>query len=125
MWTMSNARRVLPAALATVMAAGVLVSTPACSAGIYTTTRSGRYESIERRAYENGYRQGFENGRNDARHNRFFSLERHDEYRDAERGYRRWDGERDPYRVAFRRGFEAGYREAFYRFDREYRRDRR
>jgi hypothetical protein len=127
MWTMSKGRRVLPAALATVVAAGVLVSMPACSAGIYTTTRGGSYESIERRAYDNGYRRGFEDGRNDARRNRFFSLERHDEYRDAERGYRRWDGERDPYRVAFRRGFEAGYREAFNRFDRfdrDYRRDR-
>jgi hypothetical protein len=121
MWTMSKACRVLPAALAVSLAAGVLVST-ACSARIYTT-RSGPSESIERRAYDNGYRQGLDDGRDDARHNRSFSFERHDEYRKAERGYRRQDGERDPYRAAFRRGFEVGYREAFDRFDRE--RDRR
>ena len=120
MWTMSKARRALPAAL---LAAGVLASASACSAGIYTSTRVAPYASIERRAYENGYRQGLDEGRNDARHNRSFSLERHDEYRSAERGFRREDGERDPYRVAFRRGFEAGYRDAFDRFDREQRRD--
>jgi hypothetical protein len=121
MWTMSRARLVLPAAL---LAAGVLVSAPACSAGIYTTTRSGPYEDIGRRAYENGYRQGLREGRDDAQHRRGFSLERHGEYRDAEGGYRRGDGNRDPYRVGFRRGFEAGYRDAFNRFARDDGRDR-
>jgi len=112
MWTISRARRVLPAAL---LAAGVLVSAPACSAGIYTTTRSS-YADVTRRAHDTGYQHGFEDGRNDARRQRSFSLERHGEYRDAERGYRRGDGERDPYRVAFRRGFESGYRDAFNRY---------
>ena len=121
MWTMSRARRVLPAAL---LAAGVLVSAPACSAGIYTTTRGGSYVDLGRRAYENGYRQGLGEGRDDARHRRPVSLDRHDEYRNAERGYRRGDGDRDPYRVGFRRGFEAGYRDAFNRFARDYGRDR-
>ena len=113
MWTISRARRVLPAAL---LAAGVLVSAPACSAGIYTTSRGGAYQDVARRAYENGYRQGLEEGRDDARHRRSFSLERHGEYRAAERGYRRDYGDRDPYRVGFRRGFEAGYRDAFSRY---------
>ena len=121
MWTMSQARRVLPAAL---IAAGLLISAPACSAGIYTTTRSGPYVDIGRRAYDNGYRRGLEEGRDDARHRRSSSLERHGEYRNAERGYRRGDGERDPYRQGFRRGFEAGYREAFDRFARDYGRRR-
>ena len=117
MWTISRARRVLPAAL---LAAGVLVSAPACSAGIYSsgiyTTNRGAYGEIARRAYENGYTRGLREGRDDARHRRSFSLERHGEYRDADRGYRRGDGDRDPYRGGFRRGFEAGYRDAFNRF---------
>lgn len=125
MWTLSKARRVVPAAMGALLMVGALASTAACSAGIYTSARTPPYANIERRAYDNGYRQGLDDGRNDARHNRSFSFERHDEYRNAERGFRRQDGERDPYRVAFRRGFEAGYREAFDRFDREYRRDRR
>jgi hypothetical protein len=104
---------VLPAVL---LAAGVLVSAPACSAGIYTTTRAGGYGDVARRAYDNGYRQGLEEGRNDARRRRSYSLERHSEYRNADRGFRRGDGERDPYRVGFRRGFEAGYRDAFGRY---------
>src|SRR5258708_18533603 len=116
MWTMSKARRVLPAAGVALWAAGVLVSTPACSAGIYTTTR-GSYESIERRAYDNGYRQGFDNGRSDAPRNRAFSLERHDEDRHAELGGRRRDRQRDTYPAAFRRGFEAWYPGGLDHFD--------
>ena len=117
MWTMSRSLRALPAAL---LAAGLLVSAPACSVQTYAV-RSGPYVDIERRAHDNGYREGFEEGRSDARHHRSFSFERHGEYRDAERGYRR-DYERGAYRHAFRRGFEAGYREGFDRFAREYRR---
>ncbi len=113
MWTMSKARRALPAAL---VAIGVLVSAPACSAGIYSTTRAP-HASIERRAYDDGYRQGFNDGRNDVRRHRSFSFGRHDEYRSADRRF-----DRDPSGVAFRRGFEAGYRDAF---DRGYGRERR
>ena len=120
MWTMSRARRVLPAAL---IAAGLLISAPACSADIYANRR-GPYVDIGRRAYDNGYREGLDEGRDDARHRRPFSLDRHGEYRSAERGYRRADGERDPYREGFRRGFETGYRDAFNQFTRDSGRDR-
>ena len=119
MFTMFHARRVLPAAL---LAAGVLLSSSACSAQTYSIR--GSYVDVERRAHDNGYRQGFDEGRNDARRNRSFSLERHSEYRDADWGYRR-DNERNSYSRAFRRGFESGYREGFDRFARENRRDGR
>jgi hypothetical protein len=119
MFTMFHARRVLPAAL---LAAGVLLSASACSAQTYSVR--GSYVDVERRAHDNGYRQGFDEGRNDVRRNRSFSLERHSEYRDADRGYRR-DNERNSYSRAFRRGFESGYREGFDRFARENGRDRR
>ena len=119
MFTMFHARRVLPAAL---LAAGVVLSASACSAQTYAIR--GSYVDVERRAHDNGYRQGFDEGRNDARRNRSFSLDRHSEYRDADRGYRR-DNERNSYSRAFRRGFESGYREGFDRFARENRRDGR
>ena len=90
MWTISRARRVLPAAL---VAAGLLISAPACSAGIYTTTR-GPYVDVARRAYDNGYRRGLDEGQNDARHRRSFSLDRHGDYRSADRDYQRGYGER-------------------------------
>ena len=113
MWKTFQARRVFPAAL---LAAGLMVSAPACAAQAYAVR--GPYVDVERRAQDNGFREGFEQGRNDARRHRSFSLERHNEYRDAEHGYRR-DGERDLYHRAFRRGFENGYRDAFDRFARE------
>jgi hypothetical protein len=119
MWTMSRMSRVLPAAL---VAGGLLISAPACSADIYASRR-GPYVDIGRRAYDNGYRQGVEEGRDDARHHRSFSLDRHGDYRSADRGYRRADGERDPYREGFRRGFTTGYRDAFGRYSRDDRRD--
>ena len=112
MWTISRVSRMLPAAL---VAAGLLISVPACSADVYPA-RQGPYVDIGRRAYDNGYREGIEQGRDDARHRRSFSLDRHGEYRSADRGYRRGDGERNPYREGFRRGFEAGYRAAFNRY---------
>jgi flagellar biosynthesis/type III secretory pathway protein FliH len=115
MWTISRVSRVLPAAL---IAAGLLISAPACSADIYTNARRGPYVDIGRRAYDNGYRQGLEEGRDDAGHHRSFSLDRHGDYRNAERGYRREDGERNPYREGFRRGFENGYRDAYNRYAR-------
>jgi hypothetical protein len=119
MFTMRHARRVLPAAL---LAAGALVSASACSANVYAIRSP--YVDVDKRAHDNGYREGFEEGRNDARQHRAFSLDRHDKYRDANQGYR-GGGERDPYRRAFRRGFEDGYREAFERVAREGDRDRR
>jgi hypothetical protein len=119
MFTMRHARQLLPAAL---LAVGALVSTSACAANAYAIR--GSYGDVERRAHDNGYREGFEEGRNDANHHRPFSLDRRDEYRDADQGYR-GDGERDSYRRAFRRGFENGYREGFERVAREDERDRR
>ena len=46
------------------------------------------------------------------------------EYRDADDGYHRRDGEREFYRRVYRRGFEVGYRESFDRNQRyrDYRR---
>jgi|SRR5262245_6253394 len=98
----------------------VVVSAPACAAQVYGQTYPrggvyGGYRDFDRRAYDNGYREGLDEGRNDARHNRQFSYDRHNEYRDADDGYHRRDGDREFYRRSYRRGFEVGYREAFER----------
>src|SRR5437879_36748 len=92
--TMMNSSRYLPVLL---LLAGVSVAAPACAAQTYGYgyprdgyPRDGVYaRGIERRAYDNGFREGLEEGRNDARHNREFSYQRHDEYRDADQGYHR------------------------------------
>ena len=69
-------------------------------------------------------REGVEEGRNDARHDRSFSPQRHHEYRDADNGYHRDYGEREYYRRSFRQGFEAGYRQSYERNARYGRDDR-
>jgi hypothetical protein len=103
-------RRYLPVA---VLVAGVSVASPACAAAQSYGYRDRYYNNADRRAYENGFREGREDGETDARRNRDFSYSRHDEYRDADDGYRRSDGDRGRYRQSFRRGFEDGYRNAY------------
>jgi hypothetical protein len=110
--------RLLPAFA---LAAAVAVAAPACA---QTYGYGGRYpdagyaREIERRAYDRGYREGLDEGRNDARKGRDYSPSRHGEYRDADDGYHRRDGDREFYRRVYRRGFEIGYRESFDRFAR-------
>ena len=93
------------------------VATPACAGPVYQS-RGIYSQQFERRAYDTGYREGLNRGRDDARSGRQFSYNRADEYRDADIGYRRQDGNKDAYRRTFRQGFEAGYTEAFNQFAR-------
>ena len=112
---MSKAYRYLPTLL---LAVGVALASSACAAGIYGAgyPRGGVYNrDFDRRAYDNGFREGVEEGQNDARHDRDFSYQRHDEYRDADQGYHRGDGDRDFYRRSYRQGFQAGYSESYNR----------
>ena len=112
---MSKALRYFPML---VLAAGVALASPACAAQVYGSgyPRGGVYNrDLDRRAYDNGFREGVEEGQNDARHNRDFSYQRHDEYRDADNGYRRNEGDREFYRRSYRQGFQAGYSESYNR----------
>jgi hypothetical protein len=99
------------------LAAAVLVAAPACA----SRSPYYRYPSNVRVADDYAYRNGFEQGRRageeDARRNRSFDYGRHNEYRDADRGYRR-NGDRDEYRLEYRRGFQQGYDEAYRRYAR-------
>jgi hypothetical protein len=65
------------------------------------------------RAYNNGYHQGQERGRDDARKGRVFDYTRDKEYRKADEGYNRRYGDRNWYRDEFRRGYVAGYSQAY------------
>jgi len=113
MWRMFNGHA-WPAAL---LAAGVLVAAPACTTQAYGVHGSYVSADFERRAVDDGYRKGLDEGRDDARHHRSFSPDRHGEYRDTFRNDRgNW--ERDAYQRGFRRGFESGYREGFDRYAR-------
>jgi len=105
---------------ALILLAGVGLATPACAEQLYGYGNQRRVydREFERRAYENGYRDGQRQGQNDARRGRDYSYSRHDEYRDADDGYRRGVGDRDDYRRSFRQGFQTGYNESFNRYAR-------
>jgi hypothetical protein len=121
---MSNTYRYLPTLI---LVAAVALATPACAAQVYSSgyPRGGASaRDLERRAYDNGFREVVEEGQNDARRNRDFSPQRHGEYRSADRGYDRDFGDRDFYRRNYRRGFEAGYAEAYNHNSRQGRDDR-
>ena len=115
--TFSTAR----ASRAALLAAVVMISAPACAPHAYAVRGSYSNAGFDQRAADQGYRRGFDEGREDARHHRSYSPERHDAYRDAQRGHR-GDWERDAYSRGFRSGFESGYRDGFDRYARDYRR---
>jgi hypothetical protein len=111
---MLRALRLLPAAL---VVASVGIATPACASQIYGN-QGGSYRQGDRRAYETGYREGLKDGESDVRRGRDYSYTRHNEYRDADQGYRRNDGNLDQYRRTFRQGYQTGYNESFSRYGR-------
>ncbi len=116
---MSRIFRYVPIALLT----GALSVTTACASSYYGPRDrgpEGYRVDVQRTAYDRGYREGLEEGRKDGRDGRPFSMERHDEFRDADQGYRRSYGDRDLYQRAYRDGFSRGYREAFSRYGRGY-----
>jgi hypothetical protein len=102
---------------ALLLAVGVAVATQACAAQTYGYPRGngGYVRELERRAYDTGFREGVQQGQNDARRGRDFSYQRHDEYRDADRGFHRGDGDLNLYRQSFRSGFQTGYSESYNR----------
>jgi hypothetical protein len=113
---MFKTHRYLPAYL---LAAGLVVSAPACASSSYGYQRDG-YRDGERRAYQNGFEDGARHGERDARDRRSFSYERDSDYRDADRDFHRGDGDREYYRRSFRQGYQAGYTEGFNRVARAY-----
>src|SRR5437773_8117229 len=103
--------RLVPVAL--LVAAGF--GSTACASQLYGQNR-GVYRQVDRRAYDNGYREGVQQGENDVRRSRNYSPNQHSEYRNADDGYRRADGDREFYRNSYRQGFEAGYSESYNRY---------
>jgi hypothetical protein len=103
-------RYTIPAIL---LAVGLIGTAPACA----QSYRYGGYRDyrgdIEKRAYDRGYHEGTEDGQKDARKGRAADYRRHDEFRDADEGYNRGYGDKEFYREVFRRGYAAGYNDAY------------
>jgi hypothetical protein len=110
---MLKVTRWMPGAL---LAVTVIAVTPACAAQSYGYRQTQYQRDLERRAYDNGYHDGLKAGEKDARSHRAYSLERHDDWRDADDGYHRDYGDRGFYQRVFRDGFRAGYSETFNRY---------
>jgi len=111
--------------LSAIAVAAAISTASACASGGFVYAKEGPHSgygdysgyraNIERIAHQNGYHEGREAGETDARRGRCFSVERHDDWRDADEGYRREYGDRDFYRHEFREGFVAGYRDGLQR----------
>jgi hypothetical protein len=69
-----------------------------------------------RYGYDRGWREGSEEGRDDCRQHRDPRFWREGEFRDGDKGYKRWMGPKWDYAAGFRRGYEAGYRRAYAAF---------
>jgi len=97
------------------LAGVVAIAATGCSTPLYAQ-RNGTYRDVERRAYDTGYREGIAQGQNDVQRGRAYSYTGHSEYRAADDGWRRSDGDREFYRQSFRQGFQSGYSEAYNRY---------
>lgn len=79
----------------------------------YGQHRDGGYYSASQ-PFDIGYREGWEHGRDDGRRGRDFAFQHAREYQRADEGYNWRFGNREAYRYEFRRGYERGYRDAYY-----------
>ena len=98
--------------LSLMLAATVLVATPACATGGLYPQRYPVGDRDDRAYYNRGVRDGREAGADDARRGRSYDIRRHGEYRDGRRGDDRGDLR------AYRNGFESGYDDGYRRFAR-------
>ena len=107
--------------LSAVIATLLLMVAPACAARVSYQSQypAPQYpvppEAIGARAYQRGYVEGRTHGERDRLDGRRFDYARHNDYRDADDGYRRALGDREFYRRVFRQGFQTGYTESFNR----------
>jgi flagellar biosynthesis/type III secretory pathway protein FliH len=72
-----------------------------------------RYNQAFEMGFERGYRDGQEKGLEDYRKNRNPDVNRHDDYRDADDGYRSSYGNKRDYQAGYRQGFQGGYGDGF------------
>lgn len=68
---------------------------------------------VRQHGYEHGYRDGFHHGREDRERRASYNF-RTEDYKDGERGYGKYIGDKDDYKKGYRQGYEAGYGDAYY-----------
>ncbi len=60
-----------------------------------------------------GYQDGFAQGRKDAAERKKFKPEKHDDYKDGDRGYHHEYGDKKLYKSEYRQAYVQGYQEAY------------
>ena len=74
--------------------------------GAQTTNRRSEAQRV---ASENGYRDGMKDGRNDHKNGHSYRPTQLDDYKSADSGYASNLGDKDKYKIMYRRAFERGY----------------
>ncbi len=97
-----------------VMVGVLALSATACASYGTLSQYPGPAVRVDDRAYRIGFDEGRDEGERDARRRVAYDYARHDEFRDADRGYR--GGDRNAYRSVFRQGFMDGYRDGYRRY---------
>jgi hypothetical protein len=104
----------LPAAAGVQIAVGVAIRDDGHREAGHEARRAWRDTGPAwRYGYDRGWRDGSESGHRDARRRREPDLRRHDDFRDADNGYKHWMGRRLEFSDGYREGFAAGYRRAY------------
>ena len=81
--------------------------------GAYPGYYRNGYDFAYDRGMERGYQDGLKKGDEDFRKSRSYDLNRHKDYRNADKGYKSSYGARRDYQAGYRNGFEEGYRRSF------------
>jgi len=81
--------------------------------GTYPGYYRNGYNFAYDRGMERGYQDGLKKGDEDFRKSRSYDLNRHKDYRNADKGYKSSYGARRDYQAGYRNGFEEGYRREF------------
>jgi len=101
---------------ASLFALALVAPLAAVNAQAQTQRAVPRNSQAYSQAYDEGYQRGTRAGIDDGQRNREFNYANKSDYRNGDAGYRREYGDRDRWRVDFRSGFEAGYRDGFNRY---------
>ncbi len=62
--------------------------------------------------YEHGYRDGYHTGREEREARRKFDVNSHD-YKEGDRGYEKYMGDKDQYKEGYREGYQVGYPDGY------------
>ena len=93
----------------------VLTTLTAALLAGYSTLALAKDDKYQARqhGYEHGYRDGYHQGRESRENHAKYNLESKD-YKEGDRGYAKYMGDKDEYKEGYRTGYQGGFDDAFY-----------